>query len=584
MKIASMHKRYTSLLLICPLFITAQEINPEYLDTLPDSIREDVMLRMDEAREPERVVYRTIDSTSNIEKEDEEVEDELVHDLFGRDFFDTMQTSFMPVNTPNLDDSYVLDFSDVLSIQITGQNSLNESHQVSRDGSISLLDIGKIYVGGLSLKKASSLIESKVKQAFIGTEVYITLTNIRDVSVMVAGDAFNPGVYTLNGNSNMLHALHVAGGISDYGSYRKINLIRDEQIIETLDIYDILIHGKFSLKQRLRSGDLIFVEPQKNLISLEGAFNREATFELTEDQSIGDAVGYANGLSFDADISNILLYRLIDGAIESLNISNISQLDDTRAKREDKLFIRRHDFRNVVISGAVLRPGRYKMVEGETISDLIETAGGFSTNAFPEGSVYLNLDAREIGERVQEMLYEDFIDGLLTIMQKSQGAAADMTAVIAIAEELKETPSTGRMIIDIFNEDDPVLLKEGDSLMIPEKTNNIFIYGEILNSGSVLFKEGAGFDYYFNESSGLKETADTSSVFIIYPNGRTERVNRKRNIFAAQPETILEIKPGSIIYVPRKIDDSLSTRLTAQAYATILGNISVTLASLAVIK
>ena len=56
----------------------------------------------------------------------------------------------------------------------------------------------------------------------------------------MAGNAFNPGIYTVSGNSNILHVIGVAGGINEFGSYREINLIRNEEVIETLDIYDIL--------------------------------------------------------------------------------------------------------------------------------------------------------------------------------------------------------------------------------------------------------------------------------------------------------------------------------------------------------
>ena len=87
-------------------------------------------------------------------------------------------------------------------------------------------------------------------------------------------------MYTLSGNSNILHALSVAGGINDFGSYREVNLIRNGKIIETLDIYDLLISGKYNLKKRLRTGDVIFVESVKNIVDVDGAVKRPARYEL----------------------------------------------------------------------------------------------------------------------------------------------------------------------------------------------------------------------------------------------------------------------------------------------------------------
>jgi protein involved in polysaccharide export with SLBB domain len=376
-------------LIIISLNISTQEFDEAYLDSLPESVREDIKERMDQQKVSEKVSYKRLSETDSGINKTPNTDDEK-DDLFGSQFFNSMQTSFMPISAPNLDDTYVLDFGDVLRIQLLGQQDLINSYQLERDGSINLPDIGKIFLAGLSLGEASKLIKSKVNQAFIGTDSFISLENIRDVSVLLAGDVFNPGVYTLNGSSNMLHALNVAGGVNTYGSYRSIKLIRDDKVIETLDIYDILINGKSTSRNRLRSGDIIFVDSRANVITLEGAFKRTSKFELLADQNISDAIRYANGITVDADLSNIFLYRILDGMVKAIPIANISQFNNIVSKDEDRIFVRKNSFRNVKIEGAVVRPGNYKMIEGQTVFDLIKDAGGYTQNAFPEGAIYLN--------------------------------------------------------------------------------------------------------------------------------------------------------------------------------------------------
>ena len=179
-----------------------------------------------------------------IDKDEGELEQEDGDEIFGSKFFDTIQTSFMPINDPNLGGDYVLDFGDVIEINLIGQKDSIESYEIGRDGSINLPDLGKINLAGLTLSQASDLIKAKIKQTFIGTDGYISLINIRDINVIVSGNAYNPGIYTLNGNSNMLHALSMAGGINEYGSYRNIQLIRDGEKIDQLDIYQVLMYGK----------------------------------------------------------------------------------------------------------------------------------------------------------------------------------------------------------------------------------------------------------------------------------------------------------------------------------------------------
>ena len=203
----------------------SQELDKNYLDSLPDSVRADIEDKMDARDRVEEPVYRRA-STFIDKDEDEDEEDNISTFLFGSNFFDVMQTSFMPVNEPNLDPSYILDFGDTLEIQLVGQKNEIDTFTIMRDGSINLPDIGKIFLSGLPMSDASSLIKARINSSYIGTNAYISLKNIRDINVLVVGNAFNPGIYTLNGNSNMLHALSMAGGINDIGSYRNIDLIR----------------------------------------------------------------------------------------------------------------------------------------------------------------------------------------------------------------------------------------------------------------------------------------------------------------------------------------------------------------------
>ena len=562
------------LLLLTPFFyLSAQEFNEAYLESLPEAVREDIKERMDEQKASEKASYRRLSETdSGIKKTPNE------DDVFGSQFFNSMQTSFMPISTPNLDDSYVLDFGDVLRIQLLGQQDSIDSYRLERDGSINLPDIGQINLAGLSLGEASKLIKSKVNQAYIGTDSFISLENIRDVSVLLAGDVFNPGVYTLNGSSNMLHALNVAGGISGFGSYRSIKLIRNEKVIETLDIYDILIEGKSTSRNRLRSGDIIFVDPRNNVVTIEGAFKRPFKYELLADQNASDAIRYANGITIDADLSNIFLYRILDGEVKAIPIANISQFNNIVSRDEDRIFVRKNSFRNVRIEGAVTRPGNYKMIEGQSVFDLIEVAGGYTQNAFPAGAIYLNEEAKTINSNAIEKLYDDFIDGIIGTLQSS-GGELDIGPLVSLSQQIKDVEPNGRIIVDLLDDSSEVLVKDQDTLLIPEKNNNVFIYGEVLSEGALLFKRGADLEFYISEASGLKDQANAQSIYIMYPNGTTKQFNRKRNLFASKSQEII-IEPGSVIYVPKKIDDTLSSRLTAQAYATILGNVSLALASL----
>jgi protein involved in polysaccharide export with SLBB domain len=592
------------------VLVQAQELDENFLDSLPDDVREDLVNRAGKNTESAKENYRPskyssklkqaeelIDLKTRIEKDLLELENRLGSDarlkvayeleLFGKDFFSTFQTSFMPINEPNPDSSYTLDVGDILTIQLTGQKDSIEDFAISGDGSINIPDIGQLTLAGLSLDDASQLVKSRVSLSFIGIEAFISIAQIRDVNILVAGNAENPGIYTLSGNSNLLQAISIAGGVNDeFGSYRAINLLRDNVIIETLDIYDLLINGNYNLKERLRSGDVIFVEPRKKIISIDGAVKRPAKYELKDKENLNVVIYYANGLRHTADMNNISLERILDGSLKSIPVVNISQFESVEPVDGDLIYIRNYPYRTATVSGAVLKPGTYTMSSGETLDDLVNKAGGFTNNAYPFGSVFENKEAKIINEKAKELLYQEFLDNIIALSQQNIGGSMDMTPIVTLTKEINKSEANGRIVIDMLNSESRKSLgiQEGDSLLVPEKNNNVYVYGEVSSEGSVMYKENGDIDYFINKSGGTKKYADTGSIYVLHPNGESSRYSIKRNIFENSPKSDIQVYPGSIIFVPRKIDDSSSKTLVAQAYVTILGNLGLALASLSSIS
>jgi polysaccharide biosynthesis/export protein len=589
------------------LSLVAQEFDQDFLNSLPDDIKNDLAEKNSKTQESSSENYRPYLNSSKLNKDEDllilkqrleydlqELEQRLGSDdrlvaeeeskLYGADFFNTFQTTYMPINEPNPDSGYSLDIGDILEIQLVGQIDYIKDFPVKRDGSINLPDIGKINIAGLSISQASKLIKSKINSAFIGTEAFISLSEIRDVNILVSGNAQNPGIYTLSGNSNILHALSVSGGINKYGSLREINLIRDNKVIESLDLYNLLINGEYDLKKRLRSGDVIFVEPRKNVVTINGAVKRPAKYEVSDEQNLFSIISYANGMKRTADRENIFLERILDGTLKTIPIRNEIQFKTIKAIDGDSIYIREYPYRSAKISGAVFKPGSYIMAEGETINDLIEKAGGTTENAYLFGGLYLNEGAKTVNKKSKQLLYELFLDNILSMSEKAVGENSfDSSAIIGLAQELKKSEPNGRVVIDLLDEGSLNLnkIKDGDELIIPENTNVVYIYGEVSSEGAVVFNPSQELDFFIDKSGGFKKSADLESIYILHPNGESELYSKKRNIFESSPKNEIKIYPGSIIFVPRVLDDSTPKRLAAQAYISILGNLGIALASLA---
>jgi protein involved in polysaccharide export with SLBB domain len=565
--------------LISSLFTYAQELDQVYLDSLPEDIRNDVMQKIDTKKSIEKPVYRR--ASTSIDKK------ENASPLFGSNFFDTIQSSFMPINEPNLDASYILDFGDVLEIQLIGQKDTIDSYSIARDGSINFPDIGKIILSGLSLSDASSFIKAKINNAYIGTDAFISLKNIRDINVLIAGNAFNPGIYTLNGNSNMLHALSMAGGINNIGSYRDINLIRNGKIIDSLDIYDVLIFGKYNFSSGLRSGDSIVVNPAKNVISIESGVKRPGLYEIKSDEKFYDLLKLANGFNNNADKNNIFVKRFIDGKSVLINL-DVNELDSFKFNDNDSLFIRQYKMNTVVIEGAIKNPGAYKLEVGAKLSELIVSAGGYEASSYPFGGYLDNNKALEVNRIAKEKLYDTFLDNIIA---NSNGDFSQNSNVSMLLENIKDSEVSGRVIaefdLDLIKNNPSLdtVLEDGDRLVIPYITQQVFIQGEVSNPGAIRYVPGKNIDFYIKGAGGILKSSEYKYIFIVHPNGETSniRANSRLSFLAAENNSKQLVYPGSIIYIPQSTDFGNSLQ-AASIWAPIISSVALSLTSLSVLN
>ena len=574
-----MKKIFLPALLLLSTIIYSQELDKTFLESLPDSVRQDIEGKIDAKADLEKPIYRRASTFVDKDKDDDKTK------LFGSDFFDVMQTSFMPINEPNLDASYILDFGDVLEIQLIGQKDVTDTYAIARDGSINLPDIGKLNLSGLSLNDASDLIKAKVNASFIGENAFISLKNVRDINILIVGNAYNPGIYTLNGNSNMLHALSMAGGINEIGSYRNISLVRSGKIIDTLDLYEVLIYGKYDFSKGLRSGDSVVVNTIGKIVSFESGAMREAVYELKADETFEELLKFRNGCSKNNDFDNIVIKRVAAGKSKVINLT-LDDLYSFELLDNDSIFIREYKIDTVYIQGSVMNPGTYKFNRGTTLSEAIIAAGGYDSSAYPFGGYLENLKALEVNKISKEKLYDVFLTNLIT-----NGISSDQDAGLGeLLLQIKETKSTGRVIaefdLDLIrnNKSLDTTIEDGDKILIPQSTQQVYVQGEIANSGAIRYSPNMGIEYYINKAGGLLESSDEDNLFIVHPNGETENLssNSRLSLFIQDSNKTL-IYPGSIIYIPQKTNFATSIQV-ASIWAPIISSIALSLTSLSVLN
>ena len=168
-----------------------------------------------------------------------------------------------------------------------------------------------------------------------------------------------PGTYALSSFSTVFHALYRAGGVSDIGSLRNIQVVRGGQKIATVDVYDFIMKGKINDDIRLQEGDVIIVPPYEALVSIEGNVKRPMKYEMKNNESVATLLKYAGGFSGDAYTRSLRMIRQNGKEYQIYTIDDIDysvfQVKDGDALTAEAILDR---FENKLeIKGAVYRPG-----------------------------------------------------------------------------------------------------------------------------------------------------------------------------------------------------------------------------------
>ncbi len=309
---------------------------------------------------------------------DEIKKEELIQGIkpFGYDVFSNAPFTFAPTMDIAIPEGYIIGPGDKLSIQVFGKETLDAEVTVSREGQLILPNLGEFKVAGLTFVELKSFISNKIKERIIGVNVVVGIASLRSMRVFVLGDAFKPGPYTLSSLSTVTHAIFAAGGINDIGSLRNIQLKRSGKLIQTLDLYELLIHGDSSNDLQLQSGDVVFIAPVGRTVTVDGEVRRPAIYELIEQNSFADVVSMAGGFLPSAFAKSTIVERYNQSHLRSVvnvDLTDVEQLsnpvlegDYIRVMKTAEMFEQ-----SVTLIGAITRPGKYQWQEGQRLADLL---------------------------------------------------------------------------------------------------------------------------------------------------------------------------------------------------------------------
>ncbi|BBW90296.1 sugar transporter [Pseudoalteromonas sp. PS1M3] len=314
---------------------------------------------------------------------------------FGYSLFAGEPTTFMPNESAAVPDTYLVGPGDQLNINFYGKESESFDVTVDREGRISIPDLTPVQVAGLTFAEVKALINAKVEQEVIGVKAFVSLGQLRSMRILVLGEAYKPGSYSVSSLTTVSHALFVSGGVSDIASLRNIQVKRAGKVVSNFDLYDLLIKGDSSKDIVLKPGDVVFVPSVGSQVTVEGLVKRPAIFELKQGETAKQLLNMAGGLKPEAYAKNVVVERFNNQRKEILSVdfskSNINYIPQDGDRVRFNSVSSQYE-NSISLIGAVARPGNYQWYQGKRISDVLKSVRG---DLLPQADLSYGLLIRE---------------------------------------------------------------------------------------------------------------------------------------------------------------------------------------------
>ena len=392
--------------------------------------------------------------------------------------------------------------------------------------------------------------------------------------IEIRGAAKHPGLYELGGKIQSVRELLMAAeGLSE-DAYEGRAIMHRENDDLTLRMINVDIHGIIagtSSDIPLRKNDVLFIPSKSDMlgeriIDIKGEVIYPGQYPFADNTSIQDILLQAGGLTEAGSLARVDIFRRIRDNKSPLASNNSSinfsfSLDERFAIQQDTTFyLQPYDIvvvrkspsyeeqQNVTAQGEVNFEGQYSLTnKNYRLSDLVKACGGFTDVAYIRGAKLIRLMTQEEMEqrdqanlKAQIQLYEDGI---------KEGKDMNMQIADSLLSLKTNTSNTFPVAINLEKamanpgSYDDILLREGDILSIPEKSNIIKISGEVMYPVSMTYEKGRNLSYYISHAGGYSNNASKRKVYGINANG---------SIVKLGSNSVKAIEPGMEIVVPQK--------------------------------
>lgn len=397
----------------------------------------------------------------------------------------------------------------------------------------------------------------------------------------IAGNVNTPAIYELKGETQLSSLLEMAGGFNDVALKGRIQI---ERIINNNN--QIILESNLSETNtediKIQPGDLIKIFPvlqSKSTVTVNGAVPREGEYGFSDGMTIKDMLKLAGGLTYYAYTTEAELFRTIttsEGMKTEKYLINLEKAmggdtdNNLLLKTDDYLFVKNlpewETRKNVTVAGEVRFPGNYAIEKGETLSSLINRAGGYTDNAYLKGATFTRESVRELQQKqinesldkLEQQLLSQSVRSAETALSPEQAEQQKIAAEQkkALLIKLRSAMAKGRISIRLDSLDkftgssSDIILENGDGLTIPEKPQQIQVIGSVYNQTAFVFEPEMNAASYINKAGGMTKDADKNEIYVLKIDGTavSKRVNGR---LLSSGEAI---DPGDTIVVPEKLE------------------------------
>ena len=316
------------------------------------------------------------------------VKDTLNALVFGSELFDTPTLNFEPNLKLATPVNYVLGPGDELQISVYGIQEFSDAVPVTVEGKVNIQYVGQIAVAGMTIEAASVKIKNAIAKVYSTvrsgqSQVGISLSRIRTIKVTLIGSK-QPGNYSVSSLATVYNALFLGGGPAKNGSYRNIELIRNNKLYRTIDLYRFLVQGNQSDNIGLKDNDVIRIPAYSQRVTLEGQVKRPGIFEMKAGESFQDLLSFASGFTESAFTASVSVLQKTDKEFKVKDLK-AAEFKLYKPRSGDSFTVNKilNRFENrITIEGAVFRPNTYSYYDGMRIADLIARADGLKEDAY----------------------------------------------------------------------------------------------------------------------------------------------------------------------------------------------------------